>query len=141
PRGGGVVFGAGCAAVVLVVVAAGAAAAFSPHSALRKSFHFMPLSVLASFAALYFALHSCSVIALAGSADAVSTATVAAANERVAIFGSMARSLLRQTNRMEAEQTAQVAVPRPRRKTSSCRHVPASSTETVLAYFIDFDRV
>src|ERR1700754_62514 len=46
--------------------AAGVAAASDPHSALRKSFHFLPLSVAAGFAALYFALHSCIVSAWAG---------------------------------------------------------------------------
>ena len=35
----------------------GSAAALA-HSAFRNSFHFMPLSVPASFAALYLALHS-----------------------------------------------------------------------------------
>src|SRR5271165_6501537 len=39
--------------------AAGAAAASAPHSALRKSFHFWPLSVPAVLAAWYLALHSC----------------------------------------------------------------------------------
>ena len=34
-----------------------------PHSALRKSFHFMPLTVPAVCAALYLALHSCIVSA------------------------------------------------------------------------------
>ena len=37
----------------------------APHCALRKSFHFMPLRVPASFAALYLALHSCIVSACA----------------------------------------------------------------------------
>src|SRR4051794_354191 len=46
--------------------AAGVAAASDPHSALRKSFHFWPLSVPAVCAALYFALHSCMVSACAG---------------------------------------------------------------------------
>ena len=36
----------------------GAAEASAPHSAFRKSFHFIPFSVPASFAALYLALHS-----------------------------------------------------------------------------------
>src|SRR5690349_10634097 len=53
------------AAGFAVVVAAGVAAASVPHSALRKSFHFMPLSVPAVCAALYFALHSCIVSACA----------------------------------------------------------------------------
>src|ERR1700759_3520865 len=46
--------------------AAGVAAAAGPHSALRKSFHFWPLSVPAVCAALYLALHSCIVSACAG---------------------------------------------------------------------------
>ena len=54
-------FSAFGAAVLLAGVAAGAAA--SEHSALRNSFHFIPLSVPAVWAALYFALHSCSEIA------------------------------------------------------------------------------
>src|SRR5262249_35156449 len=58
-------FGAGAAAGVV----AGAAAASAPHSALRKSFHFMPLSVPAVCAALYFALHSFMVSAAAGEAE------------------------------------------------------------------------
>ena len=47
--------------VVVGVLAAGAGAAdaVGPHCALRKSFHFAPLSVPAAFAALYLALHSC----------------------------------------------------------------------------------
>src|SRR6202012_3388142 len=45
--------------------AAGFAAASDPHSALRKSFHFWPLSVPAVCAALYLALHSFIVSALA----------------------------------------------------------------------------
>ena len=39
----------------------GAAVASAPHSAFRNSFHFMPLRVPAVWAALYLALHSCSV--------------------------------------------------------------------------------
>src|ERR1700740_3717318 len=46
-----VVAGAGAGAAGAAVVAAGVASA--PHCALRKSFHFWPLSVPASFAALY----------------------------------------------------------------------------------------
>src|SRR5665213_3294046 len=59
--------------------AAGAAAASAAQLALRKSFHFWPLSVPASLAALYFALHSCMVRACAGAA-ATSAANPAAAN-------------------------------------------------------------
>src|SRR6202171_6100384 len=51
-------------------VAAGAAAASAPHWALRKSFHFWPLSVPAVLAAWYFALHSCAVRACAGAVAA-----------------------------------------------------------------------
>jgi hypothetical protein len=36
----------------------GVAVAFAPHSALRKSFHFIPWSVPAVCASLYLALHS-----------------------------------------------------------------------------------
>jgi hypothetical protein len=43
----------------------GAAEASAPHSAFRKSFHFIPFSVLAFCAALYFALHSVIVRAYA----------------------------------------------------------------------------
>lgn len=60
-------FAGGAGAVAGLVAAAGAAAgvadASAPHSALRKSFHFMPLSVPAVCAALYLALHSCIVSA------------------------------------------------------------------------------
>src|SRR5580693_2935217 len=56
--GAGAGAGAGADAVV-------GAAASEPHCALRKSFHFMPLSVPASLAALYFALHSVIVSAWA----------------------------------------------------------------------------
>jgi len=41
----------------------GAADVSVAHSAFRKSFHFMPLSVPAVWAALYLALHSCIVSA------------------------------------------------------------------------------
>src|SRR5580693_7224644 len=52
PTAAGAGAGAGADAVV------GAAAASEPHWALRKSFHFRPLRVPASLAALYLALHS-----------------------------------------------------------------------------------
>src|SRR5271166_2319632 len=55
---------AGVAAGVAAVLA-GAAAASAPHSALRKSRHFCPLSVPASLAALYLTLHSFMVSACA----------------------------------------------------------------------------
>src|SRR4029077_8652854 len=45
----------GGAVVVLVGAAVGAAVASDPHSALRKSFQFMPFSVPAVWAALYLA--------------------------------------------------------------------------------------
>src|SRR6476620_3805071 len=62
----------GLAAGFAAAAAAGAGAAGEgvadasvPHSALRKSFHFMPLRVPAVCAALYLALHSFIVSALA----------------------------------------------------------------------------
>src|SRR5882757_1220495 len=75
--------GAGVAAGVAAGAAAGVAVASAPHWALRKSFHFWPLSVPAVLAAWYFALHSCAVRACAG-ADAVSMAKpdTAAAHSR-----------------------------------------------------------
>src|ERR1700691_2914522 len=48
----------GGADAVAGAAAAGAAVASEPQLALRKSFHFMPLSVPAVLAALYLALHS-----------------------------------------------------------------------------------
>jgi hypothetical protein len=58
---------AGDGAVVGLVTAAGvdagAADASEPHSALRESFHFMPLRLPAVCAALYLVLHSCIVSA------------------------------------------------------------------------------
>ena len=58
--------------------AAGAAAlASGPHSAFRKSFHFIPLRVPAAWAALYLVLHSCIVRARTGCAI-VAAATKAA---------------------------------------------------------------
>src|ERR1700754_4966922 len=57
--------------------AAGVAAASDPHSALRKSFHFWPLSVPAVCAALYFALHSCMVSACAGTPANIAKANAA----------------------------------------------------------------
>src|SRR3981189_3385160 len=57
--------------------AAGVAAASVPHSALRKSFHFWPLSVPAVCAALYLALHSCMVSACAGIAANIAKANAA----------------------------------------------------------------
>src|SRR5258708_34557104 len=61
--------------------AAGVAAASDPHSALRKSFHFWPLSVPAVCAALYFALHSCIVSAWAGNAVSMAKLDTAIAHE------------------------------------------------------------
>ena len=51
--------GAAVLAAGVGTAGSGAAVASAPHCALRKSFHFIPLRVPASFAALYFALHSC----------------------------------------------------------------------------------
>ncbi len=53
--------GAAAGLVAAAGASAGVADASAPHSALRKSFHFMPLSVPAVCAALYLALHSCIV--------------------------------------------------------------------------------
>ena len=61
-----VVAGAPAAGAAPAAPSAGDAAASAPHSALRKSFHFWPLSEPASFAALYLALHSLMVRACAG---------------------------------------------------------------------------
>src|SRR6266516_1306522 len=84
---------AGLASVVLGsagaagAAAAGAAAgvASAPHCALRKSFHFWPLSVPAVLAAWYFALHSCAVSACAGevATEAAKAAMAAAHNNLV----------------------------------------------------------
>src|SRR6202035_5565688 len=72
PTGAGAAAGAasffasfGAAGAAAAGAAAGAAAASTPHWALRKSFHFWPLSVPADLAAWYFALHSCGVRACA----------------------------------------------------------------------------
>src|ERR1700681_2166540 len=59
-------------------VAAGAAVASAPHWALRKSFHFWPLSVPAVLAAWYFALHSGAVRACAGALAASAAKPVTA---------------------------------------------------------------
>src|SRR5882757_484241 len=76
-------FGAAGAAGVAAGVAAGAAVASAPHSALRKSFHFWPLSVPAVLAAWYFALHSCAVRACAGTvAVSMAKPDTAAAHSR-----------------------------------------------------------
>ena len=50
--------GSAAGLVAAAGAAAGVADASVPHSALRKSFHFVPLSVPAVCAALYLALHS-----------------------------------------------------------------------------------
>jgi hypothetical protein len=78
--GGAVGFSAAGGGVGAGFSAAGggvAAGASPPHSALRKSFHFMPLRVPAALAAWYLALHSFAVRAYAGAGiDAVAkTAT------------------------------------------------------------------
>src|SRR5947209_2027605 len=59
-------FGFASTAFAAAGAVAGVAAVSLPHSALRKSFHFWPLSVPAVCAALYLALHSCMVSACAG---------------------------------------------------------------------------
>src|SRR3954465_1393443 len=69
----------GVAAGAGAIVPAGAAVASAPHSALRKSFHLMPLAVPAACAALYLALHSCMVRACAG-LTIVAKAVVASSN-------------------------------------------------------------
>src|SRR5262245_58225452 len=91
---------AGAAALggVVPVVAGGAAGAVVvasvPHSALRKAFHVIPLSVPAACAALYFALHSCIVSACAAGAT-VMAATKAATHmtaQRIIMIDSPLRS-------------------------------------------------
>src|SRR5665213_3131863 len=70
--------------------AAGVAVASAPHSALRKSFHFWPLSVPAVLASLYFALHSDMLKACAGMvANAAKPDTATAHNNfaRMVILG------------------------------------------------------
>ena len=63
--------------------AAGAAAlASGPHSAFRKSFHFIPLRAPAAWAALYLVLHSCIVRACTG--RAIVAAATKAATQMVA---------------------------------------------------------
>src|SRR5436305_10206512 len=76
-------FGAGAAGAAAAGAAAGVASA--PHCALRKSFHFWPLSVPAVLAAWYFALHSCAVSACAGevATEAAKAAMAAAHNNLV----------------------------------------------------------
>src|SRR5262252_8654379 len=79
-------------AVAAVPVDAGAAPAFAsaPHSALRKSFHFIPLAVPAAWAALYLALHSFMVSACVG--DAIVAAAAIAAAQMTADRTCMTRS-------------------------------------------------
>src|SRR5438552_6980319 len=74
---------AGAAGAAAAGAAAGVASA--PHCALRKSFHFWPLSVPAVLAAWYFALHSCAVSACAGevATEAAKAAMAAAHNNLV----------------------------------------------------------
>src|SRR5271166_4426689 len=62
--------GAGAGAGAGAAAGAAAGVASAAHWALRKSFHFWPFSVPASFAVLYFALHSCMVSACAGAVTA-----------------------------------------------------------------------
>src|SRR3984885_9928077 len=61
--------------------AAGAAVASEPQLALRKSFHFMPLSVPAVLAALYLALHSVIESACADVPCRATAASTAAAHK------------------------------------------------------------
>lgn len=80
--GAGAALGAavlGAAPMVPGEVGAGAAAASPSHSAFRKSFHFIPPSVPADFAARYFVLHSCIVSACAGAGKVQAQATSATA--------------------------------------------------------------
>jgi hypothetical protein len=83
PTDTGADVGLGVVGAVDVVLDAGAAAgvadAVPPHSALRKSFHFMPLSVPLAFASLYLALHSAIVRAFADVPCRTMAATTAAA--------------------------------------------------------------
>src|SRR3984957_9990288 len=77
--GAGAGAAAGAEAVEDAGAAAGAAPVSEPHCALRKSFHFMPLSEPSALAALYLALHSVIDIAFADvpcSAIAARTAPV-----------------------------------------------------------------
>src|SRR6476620_12761100 len=64
--------------------AAAAGVAPAPHSALRKSFHFLSPSVPAALAALYWALHSADVRPLAASVAGAVAAGAGAAAEGVA---------------------------------------------------------
>lgn len=85
------------ALLVAGVGAAGAAAAASvPHSALRKSFHLMPLTVPEDLAALYFALHSCMVSACVGPDQAKASNAAALADikqRRIDIVCSLCRTI------------------------------------------------
>src|ERR1700722_823705 len=84
--------GAGLASVAFGAAGAGAAAgaaagvavASAEHSALRNSFHFMPLSVPPLLAAWYFALHSCVVRACAGNVANVAKPDTATAHNNFA---------------------------------------------------------
>src|SRR5437868_1184259 len=58
---------------------AGAAVAVAPHSALRKSFHLMPLALPLAWAALYLSLHSFMVKDCAEGIGIAQTAIAAAA--------------------------------------------------------------
>ena len=68
---------AGLAASAAGFAAAAAGAAASAHWALRKSFHYTPLSVFVDLAALYLALHSCAVRAELGPAPTTAKAATA----------------------------------------------------------------
>src|SRR5215510_8568007 len=64
-------------------VPAGAADAVGPHSALRKSAHFIPFDVPADCAALYLTLHSFIVRAFADNVGTTRTAAASAATQGV----------------------------------------------------------
>src|SRR5437667_8060626 len=74
----------GCAGSLVKVASVGAgtvssSAAPAPHSALRKSFHFMPFSLLAVFAAWYLVLHSAMDRPLAELSEAAAVEVLVAA--------------------------------------------------------------
>ena len=86
---GGAAAGAAPAAGAFV----GAAEASAPHSAFRKSFHFIPFSVPAACAALYLALHSFIVRACAVETCAANIAATSVTAQIVAERTSIKSSL------------------------------------------------
>src|SRR5262245_11208203 len=72
---------------VVALAGANSAVAPAPHSALRKSFHFMPFSASASSAAWYLALHSLALRPLASPASS-GNAAVAGSLAFVALAGA-----------------------------------------------------